>query len=45
MDSWLAQKLISECVTAAGIIILDHPVGSLVSSLLVRATGAIWNIH
>lgn len=32
-DSWLAQKLISECVTA-GIIILDHPV-SLVSSLLV----------
>lgn len=45
MDSWLVQKLMSECITAAVIIILDHPIGSLVSFLLVRATGAVWNIH
>ena len=36
MDPWLVQKLLSECVTAAAIISLDHPVGSLVTFLFVR---------
>ena len=45
MDPWLVQKLLSECVTAAVIISLDHPVGSLVTFLFVREAGAVWNIH
>lgn len=45
MDPWLVQKLLPECVTAAVIISLDHPVGSLVSFLFVREAGAVGTIH